>query len=202
VPTCSALSAPTSEGSGMSAEVLEQAFASTGGILANVSGDDLDLPTPCASWSVRDLVNHIVGGTNYFSVTAETGAAPPVGDADHTTGDFKREFEQGAQRAVKAFSAPGAMEKTMNLPFGQIPGSIFVLIAATDTFTHGWDLAKATGQPTDLDPALADQLFQAAQVIPDEMRGADGQAPFGPKVEVPASASAANKLAGFMGRQP
>jgi uncharacterized protein (TIGR03086 family) len=186
----------------MSAEVLQQAFASTGGILANVSADDLDLSTPCASWTVRDLVNHIVGGTTYFSVTAETGAAPPVSDADHTTGDFKAEFEEGAQRAVQAFSAPGAMEKVMKLPFGELPGSIFVLIAATDSFTHGWDLAKATGQPTDLDPAIAAQLFEAAQVIPDEMRGPDGQSPFGPKVEVPDSASAADKLAGFMGRQP
>ena len=90
----------------------------------------------------------------------------------------------------------------MKLPFGELPGSIFVLIAANDTFTHGWDLAKATGLSTDLDPALAGQLFKVAQVIPDEMRGADGQAPFGPKVDVPDSASAADKLAGFMGRQP
>jgi uncharacterized protein (TIGR03086 family) len=186
----------------MSAEVLQRAFASTGGILANVSADDLDLPTPCASWAVRDLVNHIVGGTTYFSVTAETGAAPAVSDADHAAGDFKAEFEEGAARAVKAFSAPGAMEKPMKLPFAVLPGSIFVMIAATDTFTHGWDLAKATGQPTDLDPVIAAQLFEAAQIIPDEMRGGDGQAPFGPEVEVPDSASAADKLAGFMGRQP
>jgi uncharacterized protein (TIGR03086 family) len=185
----------------MSAVVLQQAFASTGGILANVSADDLDLPTPCASWAVRDVINHVVGGTTYFAVTAETGTAPAVGDADHAAGDFKTSFEEGAARAVNAFSAPGAMEKTMKLPFGELPGSIFVLIAANDTFTHGWDLAKATGQSTDLDPALADQLFQAAQVIPDEMRGADGQAPFGPKVEVPDSAPAADKLAGFMGRR-
>ena len=185
----------------MSAEVLRQAFASTGGVLANVSVDQLDLPTPCASWSVRDVVNHVVGGTSYFSVTAETGEAPAVGGADHTAGDFKAAFEEGAKRAVKAFSAPGAMEKMMKLPFGELPGSIFVFIAANDTFTHGWDLAKATGQSTDLDPALAAQMLQAAQVIPDEMRGPDGQAPFGPKVDVPDSASAADKLAGFMGRQ-
>jgi uncharacterized protein (TIGR03086 family) len=185
----------------MSAEVLDQAFASTGGILANVTHDDLELPTPCASWAVRDLINHIVGGTNYFAVTAETGTAPPVGNTDHAAGDFKAVFEEGSRRAVKAFSAPGAMEKAMKLPFGELPGSIFVLIAANDTFTHGWDLARATGQSTDLDPALSDQLYQAAQVIPDEMRGADGQAPFGPKVDVPESASAADKLAGFMGRR-
>jgi uncharacterized protein (TIGR03086 family) len=186
----------------MSAEVLQQAFASTGSILANVSAEQLDLPTPCASWKVRDVVNHIVGGTTYFAVTAETGTAPPVSDADHSAGDFKAQFQEGAERAVRAFGAEGAMEKTMKLPFADLPGSIFVFIAANDTFTHGWDLAKATGQTTDLDPALSAQLLEAAQIIPDEMRGPDGQAPFGPKVDVPDSSSSADKLAGFMGRRP
>jgi uncharacterized protein (TIGR03086 family) len=169
--------------------------------LANVSADQMDLPTPCASWSVRDLVNHIVGGTTYFAVTAETGTASPVRDADHAAGDFKAQFDEGAQRAVEAFSAEGAMEKPMKLPFGELPGSAFVFIASTDTFTHGWDLAKATGQSTDLDAAIAVQLLDAAQLIPDEFRGPDGQAPFGPEVDVPDSASAADKLAAFVGRR-
>ena len=97
----------------MSAEVLQRAFASTRGVLANVSADQMDLPPPCASWSVRDVVNHIVGGTTYFAVTAETGTAPSVRDADHAAGDFKAQFDEGAQRAVEGFSAEGAMEKPM-----------------------------------------------------------------------------------------
>jgi uncharacterized protein (TIGR03086 family) len=187
----------------MSAEVLRQAFDSTAGVLANVKHDQLDDPTPCASWTVRDLVNHIVGGTTYFAVTAETGEAPPVGGGDHTTGDFKKEFDAGAARAVAAFAADGAMEKMLKLPFGELPGSFFVYIASTDTFTHGWDLAKATGQSADLDPALAEKLLDAVSgFLPDAMRGADGQAPFGLKVEVPSTAPAADRLAGFMGRTP
>jgi uncharacterized protein (TIGR03086 family) len=187
----------------MSAEVLRQAFASTAGVLANVKDDQLDGPTPCASWTVRDLVNHIVGATTYFAVTAETGEAPPVAGDDHTTGDFKAEFGAGAQRAVAAFATDGAMDKMLKLPFGELPGSIFVYIAATDTFTHGWDLAKATDQSADLDPALAKQLLDAVSgFLPDAMRGPDGQAPFGSKVDVASSASAADQLAGFMGRTP
>jgi uncharacterized protein (TIGR03086 family) len=185
----------------MSVETLQRAFASTEGVLANVSADQLDLPTPCVSWRVRDVVNHIVGGSTYFAVTAETGAAPPFSEGDYTTGDYKAEFRAGADRAVAAFSAPDAMDKIMKLPFGDFPGSVFVLVAANDIFTHGWDLAKATGQSTDLDPVIAAPLLEAAQLIPDEFRGPEGQAPFGPKVDVPASGTAADKLAGFMGRR-
>jgi uncharacterized protein (TIGR03086 family) len=185
----------------MSADALEQAFASSAKVLAGVQPGDLDKPTPCASWKVRDVVNHMVGGTHFFAETAETGVAPAgPNDTDFASGDISSAYAEGAARAVAAFRADGAMEKTMKLPFGEFPGAIFVMIAASDAFAHGWDVAKALGQPTDLDPGLAAQ-FLAASMIPDEFRGADGVMPFGPKVDAPESATAADKLAAYLGRQ-
>lgn len=184
----------------MSADLLEQAFASTAKVLTNVQPGSLAGPTPCASWDVRALVNHIVGGTFFFATAAETGEAPQGGDVDFTSGDFQATFAEGARRAVAAFRAPGAMEKTMKLPFGELPGSVFVILATTDTFAHGWDLAKALGVSTDLDPAVAEQLLSMA-MVPDEFRGPDGVAPFGPKVDVRESACPADRLAGYLGRQ-
>ena len=186
----------------MSAEVLEQAFASTAKVLANVQPGDLDKPTPCASWKIRDLVNHMVGGPYYFATTAETGVAPESPSAiDFAGGDIQATYADGTQKAVAAFAAPGAMEKMMKLPFGELPGSIFVMIASTDAFAHGWDLAKALGLSTDLDPPLAEQLL-ALSMLPDEFRGPDGKSPFGPKVAVPESACAADRRAGYLGRRP
>jgi uncharacterized protein (TIGR03086 family) len=189
----------------MSADNLEQAFASTSGVLANVKAEQLDEPTPCASWKVRDLVNHLVGGAAFFAVLAETGQSPGDEGAppDFSATDFKAAYEENAQRAVAAFRAEGAMEKQLTLPFGQLPGAVFVNIAATDVFTHGWDLARATNQSCDLDPALAVRLLAAVQpLLPDAMRGEDTKAPFGPRVDVPGSAPAADQLAGFLGRTP
>src|SRR5438309_9097768 len=126
----------------MGAENLEKAMASTAGVLANVKADQLDDATPCASWKVRDLINHVVGGATFFAVTAETGDAPTGGPpTDFAAGDFKAAYGEGSRRAVAAFRSEGAMEKMMNLPFGQMPGAIFVNIAATDAYIHGWDLA-------------------------------------------------------------
>src|ERR1700733_2144449 len=106
----------------MGADMLAQAFASTAGVLAGVEAQQLDGATPCASWRVRELVNHIVGGPIYFAVTAETGQAPTGGiGRDFCAGDFVTEFNRGAARAVKAFEAEGAMDKTMKLPFGELP---------------------------------------------------------------------------------
>jgi uncharacterized protein (TIGR03086 family) len=187
-----------------SADVLERACRSTASVLELVRSADLDRPTPCASWNVRDVVNHIVGGTGFFAELAEKGAVTDRGDdADCTATDFSATFRREAERLVAAFRAEGAMTKPMKLPFGELPGSVCVWIAAGDIFTHGWDLAKATGQPTDLDSEIAARLLaQIEPILPDAMRGPDGAAAFGPRVEIGSSAPAADRLAAFEGRHP
>ena len=92
------------------------------------------------------------------------------------------------------------MEKTLTLPWGEMPGAAFMGLASTDIFVHGWDLAKATGQSTDLDPALADQLLAGSRMaINPGFRNEQGN-PFGPEQSAPAGASSADQLAAFLGR--
>jgi uncharacterized protein (TIGR03086 family) len=200
-----------------SAEIVERACASTATVLAAVQATDFGRPTPCRSWTVKDVVNHVIGSAAWYAGLAEEGAVADRdefdvdeaggdeagGDeADRTVGDFHATFRCEADRLVAAFSAPGAMDKIMEMPFGGMPGSVCVWIAAGDIFTHGWDLAKATGQPSDLDPELAVKLLaQIEKLLPDALRGPEGEAPFGPKAEVAGSASAADRLAAFEGRQ-
>jgi uncharacterized protein (TIGR03086 family) len=186
----------------MGVQELEQAFATTRGVLQNVSKDQLDDATPCQSWDVRAVVNHIVGNSYWFAASTNAGASPDrAPETDYADGDIVAAFDEGARQTVAAFSAPGAMEKMIKLPFGEFPGAAFCALATTDTFTHGWDLAKATGQSTDLAPALAAELLVGARAsIPDQFRGPDGVAPFGAQAEPPASATEADKLAAFLGR--
>ena len=184
----------------MATEPLEQAIASTRVVLAGVSKEQLDDETPCAAWKVSDLINHIVGGQYFFESCAK-GDVPAGGDTDFSSGDFVSAFDEGSQRCLAAFRVEGVMETMLTLPFGQMPGSAFVGIAATDTFTHGWDLARATGQSTDLDPALAGQLLAGAkQFIQPAFRSPDG-AVFGPEQSAPDGASNADQLAAFLGRR-
>ncbi len=187
----------------MSTEGLQQAFDSTRGVLANVQKSQLGDATPCESWDVAKLVNHVVGGTQWFAATVNAGRTDDTGDdlPDFASGDYLAAFDEGAQAAVDAFSADGALEKMLELPWGKYPGAAFLGLATTDAFTHGWDLAKATGQSTDLAPELAAQLLEGAKAsIPDEFRGPEG-APFGPKQEAPEGATAADQLAAFLGRK-
>lgn len=186
----------------MATEGLEQALATTRAVLANVTPDQYDLATPCASWDVRTLINHIVGGTHYFAASVNDGKAPTnAPSTDFTQGDLMAAYDDGIKAAVAAFGAPGALAKTVEMPFGTFPVAAFMGLATTDQFTHGWDLARATGQSTDLDAGLAEQLLTGAKAtIPDQFRGPDGQAPFGAVHEAGSDAAPADQLAAFLGR--
>ena len=173
---------------------LHRALQGTLAVLTRVRPEDLDGPTPCASWDVRALVNHFVG-------TARWWAATIAGDGGVADADYAAAYEESIRIAVAAFGADGAPDRTIALPFGEFPGAVLLSLATMEQFAHGWDLARATGQPTDLDPGLAAGLLsQARLAIPDAYRGPDGQALFGPAREAPAGAGPADQLAGFLGR--
>jgi uncharacterized protein (TIGR03086 family) len=184
----------------MSTQPLEQAIKSTRAVLAGVQPDQLTASTPCASWTVAQVIDHVVGGQHFFSA-AVNGEPLDATPQEFAGGDFLSAFDSASAATLAAFGADGAMERIVHLPFGDMPGAAFVGIAATDTFTHGWDLARATGQATDLQPELAEALLVGAKgAIQDSFRGEEGKAPFGAQQEAPASASSADRLAAFLGR--
>ena len=188
----------------MGTEALAAAFATARGVLGNVKSDQMDDATPCESWDVRRLINHLVGGAHWFEITTNAGASPEVDDTedtDYAAGDFAAAYDAATAGALAAFGAEGALDRMIALPFGTFPGSAFMGLATVDHFTHAWDLARATGQPTDLAPAMAEQLLSAARgMISDDFRGPDGVAPFGPEVTAGDAACPADRLAAFLGR--
>jgi uncharacterized protein (TIGR03086 family) len=169
-------------------------------VLAGIRVDQLGAPTPCVSWKVQDVIDHILGAQGFF-VAGVKGTPAAQGEGAGATDDFVGAFDEAAAATVAAFQGEGVMSATLNTPMGPMPGSALMGLATTDTFVHGWDVAKATGQPTDLEPALAAELLEQCRVtIPDAARGPEG-APFGPEQPAPAGASNADKLAAFLGRR-
>jgi uncharacterized protein (TIGR03086 family) len=180
----------------MSAENLDRAVAATAPVIDAVDVEQLALPSPCASWTVGDIINHIVDAQGFFA-----GAVGGEVAAVDATADPHGAFHAVTAASRSAFAAEGAMERTVTMPFGEMPGSAVVNLAAGDLFVHGWDIARATGQSTDLDAELAERLLANARgMLPPEARGPDGEAAFGPEQQAPAGACAADRLAAFMGR--
>ncbi len=183
----------------MSTQPLEQAISVARSVLDGVGSDQLSAATPCASWNVSDLINHMVGGQGFFTAVMK-GESPSGDSSDFTAGDFQAAFDEAAAACVASFQADGALTGTVTAPFGEMPAGAFMGLAVTDTFQHAWDLAKATGQGTDLAPELASVLLQQAKAnIAESFRGPEG-APFGPEQSTHGDATPADQLAAFLGR--
>jgi uncharacterized protein (TIGR03086 family) len=182
-------------------EMLGRAFAVTRTVLTKVGRDQLTAATPCQSWDVRALINHFVGSARW-GASAVAGTGYEVTDEDYAAGDYLAHYDAGIEAALAAFGSPGVRDKRIELAFGEFSGADLMGMVARDQFTHGWDLARAIGYPTDLDPQLADELLTRARAeILDAYRGPDGEAIFGPVVEAPAGAGPADRLAAFLGRR-
>lgn len=183
----------------MMTQPLAAAMQATRSVLANVQADQLSNPSPCASWDVAGLIDHIVGGQSFFKAGL-LGQPPVEAEQKPSAGDYLAEYDTATNACLAAFSAEGALDGMVSMPFGDMPGMAFMGLAINDTLTHGWDLAKATGQSTDIAPELsAVVLEQARQSIQDSFRGDEG-APFGLAKEAPVGATNADKLAAFLGR--
>lgn len=183
----------------MTPDALRRAQGVAQGVMSGVSAEQLDDQTPCSQWKVRDLIDHLVGAQHWGRAVLN-GDAPSDAGKGSASGDFVAAFADAADQCAQAFAADGALDRTVNLG-AEMPASALLGLMVTDNFTHAWDLAKATGQDTDLDPDLAAQLLVRAKTsVPDSFRSEDG-AIFGPEQTAPAGGSAADELAAFLGRR-
>jgi len=154
--------------------------------------------TPCAGWDVRRLLNHLVGVNLELGATA-AGETPPARGTDHLGSDPAGAFRASGVVAGAAFATPGMLERTYAFPWGEEPGTGLVQHVADELLIHGWDLARATGQPAIFDDDLVEtslanwrQWFTEAPGPRHESMGTDQTAPPG--------ASAIDRLAAYMGR--
>jgi uncharacterized protein (TIGR03086 family) len=184
-------------------QLLQRVVDETSRVIDDVSDAEMANPSPCDGWTVRDVVNHITGGATMFALSVEQGAVPDdvlgrLMGGDNLGNDPKGAWKAAADRAMHAFDAPGALDKMVTLPFGEMPGSVALSIAVFDVLTHAVDIASSTGQQVqDLD------LVETALVMGRQMVGPELRQPgvFDPEQPVAADAPAEIRLLAFAGRQ-
>jgi uncharacterized protein (TIGR03086 family) len=157
-----------------SLDLLRRTVAEADTQVMSLGDDQLSLPTPCTDWTVRDLLNHVVGGATMFAISAEQGEIPDAEMArlsgDVLGDDFKGAWKTASARALAAFDIPGVLEKNVKLPFGEMPAGVALNIAIFDVATHATDLATATGGTIADEALLEDALAMGKQMITPEFR--------------------------------
>lgn len=171
---------------------LEQVGPLLAGVVSGIRPDQLDEPTPCENFTVRGVLEHMVGGATVFTA-AFRGTEPGTPDMSDPLGAILPALGE----LVDAINAPGALDRTIAAPFGEVPGETFATFVALDGLVHGWDLATATGQPYDPPAALVAEAESFARQTLDPLRDGDT---FADEKQAPAGASPIEQLAAYTGR--
>src|SRR5262249_18149621 len=130
--------------------------------------------TPSEGWSVRDLVNHLVGEDRWAPPLLAGSSIAEVGgrfDGDLLGTAPKQTWSEASAEAVRAVEADGAMNRTVHLSFGDFPGSEYALQLFADHLIHAWDLARAIGADERLDTELVAACATWFGAVEDAYRG-------------------------------
>jgi uncharacterized protein (TIGR03086 family) len=172
---------------------LADAFEQT---LASVPADGWERPSPCAGWTARDVVGHVVEvhGMMLKPLDRTLTAAPAVTD-DPMAAYRAASADVAAvvdDPALQAFEYDGYFGKTT-------VGATIDQFLALDLVVHRWDLASATGQRTTIDPDDIARIRRDVESFGEAARSAQV---FGEPVAVGPDATDEQRLLAFLGRTP
>ncbi|WP_323959177.1 TIGR03086 family protein [Arthrobacter sp. JZ12] len=184
---------------------LGPAAARLAALVQGVRDEQLAGKTPCEEYSVEVLLQHIDGLSQAFTAAAQknlgpltaapTGSKPPALEAG-----WRLRIQAQLEAMARAWESPEAWEGMTQAGGIDLPGSVAGLVAADELAIHGWDLARATGQPFEVDAGA----LGAATWFVEEMSqpGQSREGLFGPALPVPEGATDLERVIALSGRDP
>jgi uncharacterized protein (TIGR03086 family) len=176
-------------------------------LLRGIPDELLGGPTPCPEYTLGDLIDHIGGLTPAFTAAANkttpadaTGKAE--GDASRLTDDWRTRISRDLETLAEAWRDPEAWTGMTRAGGFDLPGEVAGMVALGELVVHGWDVARASGQDYDSDPASLEAVhgFVLQWSGPEQEAAREGM--FGPPVEVPEDAPLLDRGIGLTGRDP
>jgi len=183
---------------------LSPACRRTAEVLARIADDQLAARTPCEKMRLDTLLAHVGGLSLAFTAAAGKDFGPltdtpPEEGAQPLEEDWRTVYPARLADLARAFQDPAAWEGMTRAGGFDLSADVSGIIALTEVVIHGWDLARASGQPYDIDQA------SAAAVLPYVTASA-GEGPveglFGPALPVADDAPVLDRIIALSGRDP
>ena len=176
-------------------------------LVAQVGDDELGQPTPCPAYTVGDLIDHVGGLALAFTAAANKefgtyGDVAPAGNAARLVDDWRTRIPRDLARLAEAWRKPDAWAGMTRIGGGDAPAGMAGLSLADELVVHGWDVARATGQPYRAEPGVLDaaRAFLSQFASPDAPAGPE--VAFGPARELPGDAPPLDRVVALAGRDP
>ncbi|MEU6072233.1 TIGR03086 family metal-binding protein [Micromonospora sp. NPDC047074] len=179
-------------------ELLAAAAPRAVAVVRRVSDDQLELPTPCSEYAVRDLLNHLYDVVVNFQALAARRQPEWAEKPDHLAEGWRDRFEAETAKLVEAWSDPAALEGVS--PGMGLPQETVGAMVLLDVTVHAWDLAVATGQPFRPAPEVLPPLYDLVEQMGAAAResGVFGE----PVGTSPSGAPEIDRLLALTGRDP
>jgi uncharacterized protein (TIGR03086 family) len=151
-------------------------------------------PSPCEEWTARELVAHVVETPGMFFGMVDR----PFEITASVDDDPVAAFDQSRRQVQAELDDPVRAATAFEGFFGKSTFAEAVdRFACMDLVIHGWDLARATGQPEDMDPAEVTLLTESVAGFGEMLRS---PGVCGPEVPVGDDVDAQTKLLALVGR--
>ncbi|NRQ32155.1 TIGR03086 family protein [Nonomuraea sp. NN258] len=162
--------------------VLDFSLRALRDVVGRVPATGWDLPTPCADWTVTQVLQHAAGDQLGFAafLTGEPGPEEnPFAPSGVRPADPVAYLESALARSAAAWAgvSPDAGEVAVPVPPNKLPARVGAGACALDAAVHAWDIALATGQPSPLTPQIAAELLAVAREIVEPLRAYGAYAP-------------------------
>ncbi|MEJ7771988.1 MAG: TIGR03086 family metal-binding protein [Geodermatophilaceae bacterium] len=136
-------------------------------------------------------------------VEGPTTSTPPGKVSDPLPDGWREQLRTRLDQVAQAWSDPEAWEGMTMAGGVELPGEVAGLVTLNEVQMHGWDLARATGQPYEVHDELAEAVLPIVTPTGDaaaEEAARDGM--FGPPVDVATDAPVFDRVLGLAGRDP
>ena len=181
---------------------LTPACQRTADVLVKVTDEQLIAPTPCPDYRLGDLLYHVGGLALAFTAAARkdlgelTDQPAEGGQLDD---DWRTSYPARLAELARAWQEPDAWQGMTRVGGIDLPGEVAGSVALTEVVIHGWDVARATGQSYDIDPATAEPLLAHVSQV-----AAEGpvEGLFGPAIPIADDAPALDRAVALSGRDP
>ena len=178
-------------------DLLERALGWTRGVLVDVRDDLAAAPTPCADWTLRDLLGHMVDSLSALAEAATGTLGPTTVTVGRSAGPeaLARSLCDLGCAVLGGWVHAGG--RPVALAAGPLPRSVLTEVGALEVAVHGWDVARSCGSTAVLPSTLAAGLLPVAvrRVGPGDRPGS-----FGPVV-TPSGSDPVSVLLAHVGRR-
>lgn len=189
-------------------DVDRRAMAVTAQLVAAVTPEHWDDPTPCDRWRVHDLLAHILGQYHGFALAASGQPTTVAAFAPRpvTARRLAADYAAAAELVTGAFAEDGVPERRFHLPEiragGSFPATAAIGFHLVDEVVHAWDLATSIGVPVTFDDEVSQAALSVARQVPNDPASRGEGAAFGPGSDPGPDRPILDRIVALLGRDP